>query len=324
MPLYHALGLRVSGRTQRSGFDICKVGVTSHGVKDRPDFDTLTGMLAVIERQGLATGLPSARAPMYYGWEHNALLLGLHFLRNTVRTPEAPPEAMQHPLHRFIAVTGAMEVPGLLDRANQTLRAQHGRQGTPSHRQLVDLLTRLEEKISAMKDWQLREASQTPPHYTTVPLQSLEFARFNSLVGVSPAPFRFAFIFSDPHHEVTFRISVLCVLKCQQAVLAIYRRFPAILHQGVSRLGREALDVHLRVHRRAAMVTAEAACMLVPSSSNPREMNVGCIDAFRLLHEASQYYRAEGDGTEAAALDWCMTVRAALTQAHGTDIRFEQ
>lgn len=231
---------------------------------------------------------------------------------------------MQNELFRFITETRATEIPALLARANETLRNQQTRHGVSSHRHLIGILTQLNLTISTMKDWQLREISYTPPHHSTVPLTSPEFARFNSLDGVSPAHFRFAYTFSNPEYERTFRLSVLSILKCQQALLAIHRRFPAILHQGGSRLGRDAMDVHLRVHRQAAMATAEAACMLVPLSSKPREMNLGCVDAFRLLHEASQHYRADGDGTEATALDWCSTVRAALVRTHGTDIRFDQ
>ena len=279
-------------------------------------------MLDIIERFGLDIIRPELQAAVYGGWLHNSLFLGLHYHRVSARRPAGPRDAEENTIYRFAIATGAFELPVLLLRAHEMSLMVQGCNGAVPQTSVMDLLLELNDTIAALKKWQLEEASFVPPHHRIVPISSPCLSRFNEVTGVCSPPFAFAYTFDDVKHAPAFRIMVCSTMKCQQAALALHRRLQRPLYAGASIVERDALKVHMQVLQREALATAESLCMLIPWSTQSRDMNVARVDVFRLLHEASSYYQNDTNGTQ-RHLHWCRTFRKALIQEYGTEVRFE-
>lgn len=232
----------------------------------------------------------------------------------------APPPIDQDAIPRFAAATGASAVPSLLLQAHK-LSLNGG--NSLAEESIMAMLVNLGNKVAALKRWQLREASFLPPHHRVVPISDPSFSRFVNISGVCTPPFALAYTFDRAIHAAPFRISMVCVMKCQQAMLVLHRQLQRPVHKNSSNIEPQSLKVHMEVLQREAMTTAESLCMLVPWSTQPRDMNVACVDAFRLLYEATKHYESEPDSPE-RHLHWCRTFRRALIHENGTEVRFEQ
>jgi hypothetical protein len=215
----------------------------------------------------------------------------------------------------------AFHVPDLLVQTDRLIFAAEIEGPVGKQQQAIELLTRLGGMIALLKKWQYESVLCTAERYQILPTRSSVFDNYRAITrDCLPGP-DFAYSFKAPGYELPFRISAISILKCQQAMLALHRRMNTILCANTFDVEQEALQLQRRIVHQDASSTAQELCMLVPWSSHPDDINVGCVSAFRLLYEASEYYKAEGLSGE-EELQWCKQVREALASKYGIRIHF--
>ena len=279
-------------------------------------------MLSIIERYGLRAVRPSLRGCVDDIWQQNSLITSLQIHRKPMLQLERPSNAQSEYSGFSSLMEAATRVPGMLAQVDQMVARTRGERSAPTPEAVMAVLTKLSNAIAFFKKWQLEEASQLPYRHRLTSIDGPELSHFPPLIAGSLKLLKFAYVFLQNRYEPPLRGSALCILKCQQAIVQIHRELQDMFYTEYSEAEQGALQLHACVTEAEALGTVEMLCMLVPWSCVPQGMNVGCVNAFSLLHEAIEHYQSRGQDME-RRLQWCRTVWEALARKYGMRIYFQ-
>ena len=200
----------------------------------------------------------------------------------------------------------ALQVPRLLERTDMLIL--NAEAGTSSDADVIDLLTALGRSVLSIKQYHLRWADEMPPRFRTVSTKT--FNDFKRLCGTLIDTFPSAYTFTQPQFESNFRVSFLCLIELEQAIMNIHEAYPEICTEAMFKL-------QLDVAKCEAGVAADGLCMLVPWAAQEKNGSFACVYSLVPLHYASEYYRRQDRKEELA---WCTQVSRSLSIQYGISI----
>ena len=201
----------------------------------------------------------------------------------------------------------AFEVPQLLERTDLLL-ARSEIDSAICEGDVVDLVTALGQSVALLKRYHLHWASVLPPLYSILSLRTFE--NFGSMIGQCGSLFRTAYKFHDLTFETDFRISYLCLLEIDQAILRIHEAYPDVC-------AATEYQLQLVVTKEDANAAAETLCMLLPWYVKEGHGALGCICALMPLYYAARYFYRE---MYEERLAWCSQVSRLLCRRYAASV----
>ena len=169
----------------------------------------------------------------------------------------------------------------------------------------MDLLISLGHSVAILKRSHVQWASELPPRFRMIGIKT--FKDFVALKIGSIDVFPFAYNFRSVSCEREFRLSYVCLLELDQAIINIHEAHAAICTSA-------ELQFQLTVTKDDAREAADTLCMLVPWIVQEQKSAFTCVQALMPLYYAAEYYHRHGCQER---LDWCKQVLQALGTKYG-------
>lgn len=268
-------------------------------------------MLNILEVYGWKAIRPSTRRAFYYNWKYRSFFDSIT-RRTKVSFTEPPSDSATVDLSSSFVSDYAFDVSGLLWRADRFLQISKSKSLQPY--MVIRLLTELGVCIAKMKHWYLQWTKHFPPRPHLRTTGTHNFKSFAALSGQYFGVFPMAYDFSSAQHERDFRILCICLLNLDQAIMDLNRAFPKHCKD-------PQLQLQLREAEYDAATCATDLCMIIPWSTQEKNMAFACIHSFLPLHYAAMYFERECKWSQFA---WCRQVSQALSAKYGIEIRYSE
>lgn len=257
------------------------------------------GFMRMLRDYDLETIRPALRTSFYCTWKRPRSLDSLR-LRSVVKQPVSSNRAPLD-LQGSLLQESASRAPYLLGQTDRVIQACQTR--FPEQHTVLSLIAEISKLVATLKQWQLLNASQLPLRWHLVSVKT--FRHFGSLCGTHLDTLPTAYSFTQSAHELDLRVSIMCLMRLQQSVIAIYDALP----EGYCAEGKDALELNYRLAREDVAMCADSLCMLIPYITRPPEVAWGYIHSSHALNDAKQCYKQLG---QQQRLAWCEQISRAI------------